>query len=60
MTGKKKKNNRLQILTDKLEKKDLKHEPLEKAIEGTTKSHIMLVQCQMSAIKGDLEEFTLI
>ncbi|XP_054547884.1 N-terminal EF-hand calcium-binding protein 1 [Talpa occidentalis] len=52
--------NRLQKLIDKLEKKDLKLEPLEEeVIEGNTKSHIMLVQRQMSVIEEDLEEFQL-
>ncbi|XP_011825492.1 PREDICTED: N-terminal EF-hand calcium-binding protein 1 [Mandrillus leucophaeus] len=52
--------NRLQKLIDRLEKKDLKLEPLEEEInEGNTKSHIMLVQRQMSVIEEDLEEFQL-
>uniref|UniRef100_A0A8C0KE11 N-terminal EF-hand calcium binding protein 1 n=1 Tax=Canis lupus dingo TaxID=286419 RepID=A0A8C0KE11_CANLU len=52
--------NRLQKLIDRLEKKDLKLEPREEeVIEGNTKSHIMLVQRQMSVIEEDLEEFQL-
>ncbi|XP_045142856.1 N-terminal EF-hand calcium-binding protein 1 [Echinops telfairi] len=53
--------NRLQKLIDRLEKKDLRLEPLEEeVIEGNTKSqHIMLVQRQMSVIEEDLEEFQL-
>ncbi|XP_049638373.1 N-terminal EF-hand calcium-binding protein 1 [Suncus etruscus] len=52
--------NRLQKLIDRLEKKDLKLEPLEEeVIDGNTKSHIMLVQRQMSVIEEDLEEFQL-
>nr|XP_027808500.1 N-terminal EF-hand calcium-binding protein 1 [Marmota flaviventris] len=52
--------NRLQKLIDRLEKKDLKLEPLEEEIiDGNTKSHIMLVQRQMSVIEEDLEEFQL-
>ncbi|XP_045751550.1 N-terminal EF-hand calcium-binding protein 1 [Mirounga angustirostris] len=52
--------NRLQKLIDRLEKKDLKLEPQEEeVIEGNTKSHIMLVQRQMSVIEEDLEEFQL-
>ncbi|XP_004047337.3 N-terminal EF-hand calcium-binding protein 1 [Gorilla gorilla gorilla] len=52
--------NRLQKLIDRLEKKDLKLEPPEEEIiEGNTKSHIMLVQRQMSVIEEDLEEFQL-
>nr|XP_008539019.1 PREDICTED: N-terminal EF-hand calcium-binding protein 1 [Equus przewalskii] len=52
--------NRLQKLIDRLEKKDLKLEPLEEeVVEGNTKSHIMLVQRQMSVIEEDLEEFQL-
>ncbi|XP_074125893.1 N-terminal EF-hand calcium-binding protein 1 isoform X1 [Sminthopsis crassicaudata] len=52
--------NRLQKLIDRLEKKDLKLEPLEEEIyEGNTKSHILLVQRQMSVVEEDLEEFHL-
>ncbi|XP_067392283.1 N-terminal EF-hand calcium-binding protein 1 [Emydura macquarii macquarii] len=52
--------NRLQKLIDKLEKKDLKLEPLEEEIlEGNTKSHIMIVQRQMSVLEEELEEFRL-
>ncbi|XP_038203879.1 N-terminal EF-hand calcium-binding protein 1 [Arvicola amphibius] len=52
--------NRLQKLIDRLEKKDLKLEPLEEeVIEENTKPHIMLVQRQMSVTEDDLEEFQL-
>ncbi|XP_059972127.1 N-terminal EF-hand calcium-binding protein 1 [Mesoplodon densirostris] len=51
--------NRLQKLIDRLEKKDLKLEPLEEVIEENTKPHIVLVQRQMSVIEEDLEEFQL-
>ncbi|XP_074056085.1 N-terminal EF-hand calcium-binding protein 1 [Macrotis lagotis] len=52
--------NRLQKLIDRLEKKDLKLEPLEEEIyEGNSKSHILLVQRQMSVVEEDLEEFHL-
>ncbi|XP_051016520.1 N-terminal EF-hand calcium-binding protein 1 [Acomys russatus] len=52
--------NRLQKLIDRLEKKDLKLEPLEEeVIEANTKAHIMLVQRQMSVTEDDLEEFQL-
>ncbi|GAB1288329.1 N-terminal EF-hand calcium-binding protein 1 [Apodemus speciosus] len=52
--------NRLQKLIDRLEKKDLKLEPLEEeVIEENTKPHIMLVQRQMSVTEEDLEEFQL-
>uniref|UniRef100_A0A5F8HC87 N-terminal EF-hand calcium binding protein 1 n=1 Tax=Monodelphis domestica TaxID=13616 RepID=A0A5F8HC87_MONDO len=52
--------NRLQKLIDRLEKKDIKLEPLEEEIfEGNTKSHILLVQRQMSVVEEDLEEFHL-
>nr|XP_048276708.1 N-terminal EF-hand calcium-binding protein 1 [Myodes glareolus] len=52
--------NRLQKLIDRLEKKDLKLEPLEEeVIEESTKPHIMLVQRQMSVSEDDLEEFQL-
>uniref|UniRef100_A0A674IPT5 N-terminal EF-hand calcium-binding protein 1 n=1 Tax=Terrapene triunguis TaxID=2587831 RepID=A0A674IPT5_9SAUR len=52
--------NRLQKLIDRLEKKDLKLEPLEEEVlEGNTKSHIMIVQRQMSVLEEELEEFRL-
>nr|XP_048697139.1 N-terminal EF-hand calcium-binding protein 1 isoform X3 [Caretta caretta] len=52
--------NRLQKLIDKLEKKNLKLEPLEEEVlEGNTKSHIMIVQRQMSVLEEELEEFRL-
>ncbi|XP_048386086.2 N-terminal EF-hand calcium-binding protein 1 isoform X1 [Stegostoma tigrinum] len=52
--------NRLQKLIDRLEKKDLKLEPLEEEIlEGNTKSHILIVQRQMSVLGDKLEEFRL-
>ncbi|MEJ1275285.1 N-terminal EF-hand calcium binding protein 1 [Cricetulus griseus] len=52
--------NRLQKLIDRLEKKDLKLEPLEEeVVEESTKPHIMLVQRQMSVSEDDLEEFQL-
>lgn len=52
--------NRLQKLIDKLEKKDLKLEPPEEEIsEGSTKSHIMIVQRQLSVLEEELEEFRL-
>ncbi|XP_014431173.1 N-terminal EF-hand calcium-binding protein 1 isoform X2 [Pelodiscus sinensis] len=52
--------NRLQKLIDRLEKKDLKLEPREEAVlEGNTKSHIMIVQRQMSVLEEELEEFRL-
>ncbi|KAL6065788.1 hypothetical protein STEG23_019493, partial [Scotinomys teguina] len=52
--------NRLQKLIDRLEKKDLKLEPLEEeVIEESTKPHIMLVQRQMSVTEDGLEEFQL-
>lgn len=50
--------NRLQKLIDRLEKKDLKLEPLEEEVtEGNTKSHILLVQRQMSVIAEDVAAF---
>ncbi|NXN79221.1 NECA1 protein, partial [Bombycilla garrulus] len=50
--------NRLQKLTDRLEKKDLKLEPLEEEIlEENARSHIMIVQHQMSVIEEKVEEF---
>ncbi|XP_075682133.1 N-terminal EF-hand calcium-binding protein 1 [Rhinoderma darwinii] len=52
--------NRLQKLIDRLEKKDLKLEPLEEEIlEDSTKSHIMIVQRQLSVLTEELEEFRL-
>ncbi|XP_038601062.1 N-terminal EF-hand calcium-binding protein 1 [Tachyglossus aculeatus] len=52
--------NRLQKLIDRLEKKDLKLEPLEEEVlEGNSKSHVMIVQRQMSVLEEELEEFQL-
>ncbi|XP_062917552.1 N-terminal EF-hand calcium-binding protein 1 isoform X2 [Mobula hypostoma] len=52
--------NRLQKLIDRLEKKDLKFEPLEEEVlEGNAKSHIFIVQRQMSILEEELEEFRL-
>ncbi|NWW83423.1 NECA1 protein, partial [Climacteris rufus] len=52
--------NRLQKLTDRLEKKDLKVEPLEEEIlEENARSHIMIVQHRMSVIEENVEEFRL-
>ncbi|XP_064410278.1 N-terminal EF-hand calcium-binding protein 1 [Latimeria chalumnae] len=52
--------NRLQKLIDRLEKKDLKLEPLEEEVlDGSTKSHILIVQRQMSVLEEELEEFRL-
>ncbi|XP_056341574.1 N-terminal EF-hand calcium-binding protein 1 [Oenanthe melanoleuca] len=52
--------NRLQELIDRLEKKDLKLEPLEEEVlEENAKSHIMIVQHQMSVIEEKVEEFHL-
>ncbi|KAF1528620.1 N-terminal EF-hand calcium-binding protein 1, partial [Eudyptes sclateri] len=51
---------RLQKLIDRLEKKDLKLEPFEEEVlEENAKSHIMIVQRQMSVIEEDIEEFRL-
>ncbi|KAE8599216.1 hypothetical protein XENTR_v10017102 [Xenopus tropicalis] len=52
--------NRLQKLIDRLEKKELKMEPLEEeVIEGNTTSHIMIVQRQLSVLAEEGEEFRL-
>ncbi|XP_023377860.1 N-terminal EF-hand calcium-binding protein 1 [Pteropus vampyrus] len=52
--------DRLQRLIDRLEKKDLKLEPLEEeVIEGNTKSHILLVQRQMAVVEEDARDFQL-
>ncbi|NXW76880.1 NECA1 protein, partial [Hirundo rustica] len=52
--------NRLQKLIDRLEKKDLKLEPLEEEVlEENERPHIMVVQHQMSVIEEKVEEFRL-
>ncbi|XP_074411395.1 N-terminal EF-hand calcium-binding protein 1 [Zonotrichia albicollis] len=50
--------NRLQRLIDRLEKKDLKLEPLEEEVlEENARSQIMIVQHQMSVKEEKVEEF---
>uniref|UniRef100_A0A674H144 N-terminal EF-hand calcium binding protein 1 n=1 Tax=Taeniopygia guttata TaxID=59729 RepID=A0A674H144_TAEGU len=52
--------NRLQKLIDRLEKKDLKLEQLEEEVlEENVRSHIMIIQHQMSVIEEKGEEFHL-
>ncbi|RXN00393.1 N-terminal EF-hand calcium-binding protein 1 [Acipenser ruthenus] len=52
--------NRLQKLIDRLEKKELKLEPVEEEVlDGSTKSHILIVQRQLSVLEEELEEFRL-
>ncbi|XP_031441980.1 N-terminal EF-hand calcium-binding protein 1 [Clupea harengus] len=52
--------NRLQKLIDRLEKKDLRMEPVEEEVmEGTTKSHILIVQRQLSVLEEEHDEFRL-
>ncbi|NXS88420.1 NECA1 protein, partial [Erpornis zantholeuca] len=52
--------NRLQKLIDRLEKKDLKLEPLEEEVlEENARSLIIIVQHQMSVIEEKVEEFHL-
>ncbi|KAL4629951.1 N-terminal EF-hand calcium-binding protein 1 [Arapaima gigas] len=52
--------NRLQKLIDRLEKKELRLEPVEEEVlEGTTKSHILIVQRQLSVLEEELEDFRL-
>uniref|UniRef100_A0A672TSK7 N-terminal EF-hand calcium binding protein 1 n=1 Tax=Strigops habroptila TaxID=2489341 RepID=A0A672TSK7_STRHB len=52
--------NRLQNLIDRLEKKDLKLEPFEEEVlEENARSHIMIVQRQMSVVEEEIEEFRL-
>ncbi|KAM7035877.1 LOW QUALITY PROTEIN: N-terminal EF-hand calcium-binding protein 1 [Passerculus sandwichensis] len=52
--------NRLQRLTDRLEKKDLKLEPFEEEVlEENARSQIMIVQHQMSVKEEKVEEFHL-
>ncbi|XP_061111168.1 N-terminal EF-hand calcium-binding protein 1 [Conger conger] len=52
--------NRLQKLIDRLEKKELRLEPVEEEVlEGTTKAHILIVQRQLSVLEEELGEFRL-
>ncbi|RXM99773.1 N-terminal EF-hand calcium-binding protein 1 [Acipenser ruthenus] len=52
--------NRLQKLIDRLEKKELKLEPVEEEIlDGSTKTHILIVQRQLSVLEEEQEEFRL-
>ncbi|NXO00583.1 NECA1 protein, partial [Rhinopomastus cyanomelas] len=52
--------NRLQKLIDRLEKKDLKLEPFEEEVlEENARSHIMIIQRQMSVIEEEIKEFRL-
>ncbi|XP_065147092.1 N-terminal EF-hand calcium-binding protein 1 [Paramisgurnus dabryanus] len=52
--------NRLQKLIDRLEKKELRLEPVEdEVLESTTKSHILIVQRQLSVLEDEVEEFRL-
>ncbi|XP_006636063.2 N-terminal EF-hand calcium-binding protein 1 isoform X1 [Lepisosteus oculatus] len=52
--------NRLQKIIDRLEKKELKLEPVEEEVsDGSTKSHILIVQRQLSVLEEELEEFRL-
>ncbi|XP_063040835.1 N-terminal EF-hand calcium-binding protein 1 [Engraulis encrasicolus] len=52
--------NRLQKLIDRLEKKELRLEPVEEEVrEGSTKSHILIVQRQLSVMEEEQDEFRL-
>ncbi|KAA0710527.1 N-terminal EF-hand calcium-binding protein 1 [Triplophysa tibetana] len=52
--------NRLQKLIDRLEKKELRLEPVEEEVlESSTKSHILIVQRQLSVLEEEVEEFRL-
>uniref|UniRef100_A0A8C2D4Z1 N-terminal EF-hand calcium binding protein 1 n=1 Tax=Cyprinus carpio TaxID=7962 RepID=A0A8C2D4Z1_CYPCA len=52
--------NRLQKLIDRLEKKELRLEPVEEEVlESSTKSHILIVQRQLSVLEEDVDEFRL-
>uniref|UniRef100_A0A8C7MFH7 N-terminal EF-hand calcium binding protein 1 n=1 Tax=Oncorhynchus kisutch TaxID=8019 RepID=A0A8C7MFH7_ONCKI len=52
--------NRLQKLIDRLEKKEVRMEPVEEEVlEGITKSHILIVQRQLNVLEEELEEFRL-
>ncbi|CAL8371897.1 unnamed protein product [Boreogadus saida] len=52
--------NRLQKLIDRLEKKEIRLEPMEEEVlESTNKSHILMVQRQLSVLEEEQEEFRL-
>ncbi|XP_071225164.1 N-terminal EF-hand calcium-binding protein 1 [Salvelinus alpinus] len=52
--------NRLQKLIDRLEKKEVRMEPVEEEVlEGITKSHILIVQRQLNVLEEEREEFRL-
>ncbi|KAK1804940.1 hypothetical protein P4O66_019315, partial [Electrophorus voltai] len=52
--------NRLQKLIDRLEKKELRLDPVEEEVlEGTTKSHILIVQRQLRVLEDGLDDFRL-
>ncbi|KAK6328001.1 hypothetical protein J4Q44_G00036470 [Coregonus suidteri] len=52
--------NRLQKLIDRLEKKEVRLEPVEEEVlDGITKSHILIVQRQLNVLEEELEEFRL-
>eukprot|EP00063_Salmo_salar_P059489 XP_014034324.1 PREDICTED: N-terminal EF-hand calcium-binding protein 1-like [Salmo salar] len=52
--------NRLQKLIDRLEKKEVRMEPVEEEVlEGITKSHILIVQRQLNVLEEYLDEFRL-
>ncbi|XP_066571491.1 N-terminal EF-hand calcium-binding protein 1 [Amia ocellicauda] len=52
--------NRLQKLIDKLEKKELRLEPVEEEVlDGSSKSHILIVQRQLSVLEEEREDFRL-
>ncbi|KAK1880443.1 N-terminal EF-hand calcium-binding protein 1 [Dissostichus eleginoides] len=50
--------NRLQRLIDRLEKKEIRLEPVEEEVLES-KSHILIVQRQLSVLEDELEEFRL-
>ncbi|CAL1584686.1 unnamed protein product [Knipowitschia caucasica] len=52
--------NRLQKLIDRLEKKDIRLEPVEEEVlESPSKSHILMVQRQLVVLEDEVDEFRL-
>ncbi|KAK7899073.1 hypothetical protein WMY93_019926 [Mugilogobius chulae] len=53
--------NRLQKLIDRLEKKDIRLEPVEEeeVLDSASKSHILMVQRQLTVLDEEVEEFRL-
>lgn len=53
--------NRLQKLIDRLEKKDIRLEPVEEeeVLDSASKSHILIVQRQLTVLEDEVDEFRL-